>query len=689
MRDHDHAKHNNNQIKQQNNNNLSNHQDHDSMKQHHDEGDENNHHEKMIRDFQKRFIVVLILTVPVLFLTPMIQVFLNYSFTFPGVNLTVFSLSSIIYFYGGIPFFKGFIGEMRLKQPGMMTLITTAISVAYFYSGSVTFYFHDVEPFFWELATLILIMLLGHWIEMRSVLGASKALKELVKLIPSDAHLIHDEETIMIVKTSELKENDLILIKPGEKVPTDGIIVKGSTSVNESMLTGESKPVIKQVDDKVIGGSINGEGSIRVKVQKVGKDTYLSQILKLVEEAQKTRSRTQDLANRAAFLLTIIAIIGGTGTFIVWILLGETYIFALERMVTVMVMACPHALGLAVPLVVSVSTSISARNGILVRNRASFERGRKIDKIIFDKTGTLTKGEFGITDVITFDDLSETEILQIVGTLESESEHSIAIGIVKSVKAQGLTMGSPHEFKAIPGKGIQGKIDDTLYLVTSPKYLEEEGIEIDYDKINMLHEQGKTVVFLLQEKKILGAIAVADLIREESQNAIKLLKSMKITPIMLTGDNQKVAAYVAKELGIEEYYAEVLPDEKSSVIQKIKDQGFLVAMVGDGINDAPALAVSDVGFAIGAGTDVAIESADIILVKDNLNDIINGIKLAQSTYSKMKQNLLWATGYNAVALPLAAGVLYNWNILLNPALGAAFMSLSTVIVAINSKFLKI
>ena len=667
--------------------------DNDAMKSHEHHNDHKHkghasHHEHMIADFRKRFWISLVLSIPILLLSPMIQKFLGLDETlaFEGSQFVLFVLSTIVFFYGGYPFLKGMLDELKKLMPGMMTLIAIAISVAYFYSSAVVFGLGG-KIFFWELVTLIDIMLLGHWIEMKSVMGASKALEELAKLMPSDAHKISADGNIIDVPLEELKTNDRILIKPGEKIPADGVVVDGQSSVNEAMLTGESKPVMKKADDKVIGGAVNGEGSLEVVVEKTGKDSFLSQVIDLVKEAQESKSKTQDLANRAAFWLTIIAITGGTITLAYWLTIGgQDFAFALERMVTVMVITCPHALGLAVPLVVAVSTAISASNGLLIRDRTAFESARNIDAIIFDKTGTLTKGEFGVTDIINFDhSLSEKEIVKIAASVEKNSEHPIAQGIVKSSNDSY----DVQDFKAIPGKGAVGKVNNQTVAVVSPGYLRDENINVPGDKIETLHEQGKTVVFVLVDNKLTGAIALADIIREESKEAIAKFKELGIKTIMLTGDNKKVAKWVSDQLGLDEYVAEVLPHQKAEKAKEFQVRGYVVAMTGDGVNDAPALAQADVGIAIGAGTDVAVETADIVLVRSNPLDVLAIIKLAKATYKKMVQNLIWATGYNAVAIPLAAGVLYNLGIVLSPAAGAALMSLSTVIVAINAKLLKI
>lgn len=657
------------------------------MEEHTNHKEHANHHEMMIEDFKRRFFISLILTIPILALSQLIQQTFNFTFHFTGDKYALFILSGIVFFYGGWPFLKGVIEELRKKQPGMMALIAVAISAAFFYSSAIVFGLKG-EVFFWELATLIDIMLLGHWIEMRSVMGASRALESLVKLLPSEAHLIKDGK-ITEIPLSEVSIGDIVLVKPGEKIPTDGIVIKGETNVNEAMLTGESQPVSKKKGDKVIGGSVNGEGAIYVKVTHAGKDSYLSQVIKLVKQTQESKSKTQDLADRAAMWLTIIAISAGVSTLGAWLYFGKGFAFSLERMVTVMVIACPHALGLAIPLVVAVSTTISARNGLLIRNRVSFEKARNVNAIVFDKTGTLTKGEFGVTDVIAEKNYKEKDILFYAASLEENSEHPIAKGILKKAKDEKIKLADAQEFKALVGKGVEGIVNKQLVRVVGQNYLKEKKIKISNEKINKLTEQGKTVVYVLLKNKPVGAIALADLIRAESREAVSSLKSMGIKCIMLTGDNRKVAEWVAKELRLDEFFAEVLPHEKSEIIKKIQAEGFNVAMAGDGINDAPALVQADVGIAIGAGTDVAIESADIVLVRNDPRDAVAILNLAKATYRKMKQNLLWATGYNALAIPLAAGALYSSGILLSPAVGAILMSASTLIVAINSKFIRL
>jgi Cu2+-exporting ATPase len=669
---------------------VEQHEDHTKHAMHEGHGghDHHEHHAHMVQDFKKRFWVSLILTVPILLLSPMVQQFLGIeqAIQFTGDKYLLFLFSTIVFFYGGYPFLKGLIDELKSRTPGMMTLIALAISVAYFYSSAVVFGLTG-RLFFWELATLIDIMLLGHWIEMRSIMGASRALEELAKLLPSEAHKIFTDGSVQEVPIEELTSGDRVLIKPGEKIPVDGIVIDGASSINEAMITGESKPVSKAIKNEVIGGSINGEGSLKVQVTKTGDESFLSQVVNMVRQAQASKSRTQDIANRAALWLTIIALASGAITLVVWlVIMRANFNFALTRMVTVMVITCPHALGLAIPLVVAVSTALSAKNGLLIRNRAAFERARNIQAIIFDKTGTLTKGEFGVTDNVALNkDITENDLLEFAAAVESNSEHPIAKGIVK--KASGKWQ--VKDFNSIPGKGAEGNVNGKSVKVVSPGYLTEKNIELNDDRIERLLEQGKTVVFVMIDDQVKGAIALADIIREESKQAIARLKAMGIQPMMLTGDNKKVAQWVADELGLKDYFAEILPQDKANKIKEVQSRGLVVAMTGDGVNDAPALAQADVGIAIGAGTDVAAETADIILVRSNPIDAVSIIHLAKVTYRKMLQNLAWATGYNAFAIPLAAGVLSSYGILLNPAMGAVLMSLSTIIVAINARFLRI
>ncbi len=645
---------------------------------------EHDHHRMMIEDFKRRFWVSLILTVPILLLSPMIQMWLGFEFRFAGDWMLLFAISTVVFIYGGWPFLKGAIGEFRTLSFGMMTLIALAITVAYVFSSAVVFGFPG-EDFFWELATLIDIMLLGHWVEMKSVLGASKALQLLVSMMPAEAHRVVDG-VVEDISLEDLHKGDIILVRPGEKVPADGVVTDGESYLNESMLTGESKPVKKEKFSEVIGGSVNGNGSIHVKVEHTGKDSYLSKVIKLVEEAQKTKSKTQHLADRAAKILTVVAVVVGVGTLVVWLLLGASFNFAVERMVTVMVISCPHALGLAVPLVVAISTAISAQHGLLIRNRTAFENARLITAMIFDKTGTLTKGEFGVTRIETLDPAVDKEtLLRTAAALELNSEHPIAVGVIRKAKEQKLDIPRAESFQAITGKGIEATVDGRDVKVVSPGFLRDASIEIPE---NAYSDAAETVVFVLLDDRLAGFIALADEVREESAGAIRAFKDLGVKVLMATGDNEKVAKAVSDKMGLDGYYAEVLPHQKVDLVKELQDKGEFVSMTGDGVNDAPALAQADIGIAVGSGTDIAAETADIILVNSNPKDILNLINFGRATYKKMIQNLLWATGYNVVAIPLAAGVLYQWGFVLNPAIGAVFMSLSTIIVALNAQLLK-
>jgi P-type Cu2+ transporter len=652
------------------------------------EGHSSGHHAGMVADFRKRFWISILITVPILALSPMIQemVGLGVRLRFAGDTYLLFALSSVVFFFGGYPFLKGLLDELKSKQPGMMTLVAVAITAAYTYSSAVVFGLPGMD-FFWELATLVDIMLLGHWIEMQFVRGASRALEELARLMPSEAHRLMPDGSTRDIPLPALNTGDRVLVKPGEKIPADGEVLSGETSVNESMLTGESKPVEKRAGSAVIGGSVNGEGSIIAEIRKIGRDSFLSRVIALVRQAQESKSRTQDLANRAASSLTVVALGGGALTLFLWAALtSREMAFALERAITVMVIACPHALGLAVPLVVAVSTSLAARNGLLIRNRAAFERARNIQAVVFDKTGTLTEGKFGVTDILLLSGaVTERDLIKYAASLEAHSEHPLA----KSIVASSPDTYPVEGFRAIPGKGAEGLVNGREVRVVSPGYLKERGMPAADERIDRLSSQGKTIIFVIIDGVVKGAIALADIIRPESKMAVSLLKGMGIRCMMLTGDNRQVAKWVAEEIGLDEYFAEVLPQAKAEKIKEVQSRGFIVAMTGDGVNDAPALAQADVGIAIGAGADVAVETADIILVKSNPLDIVAIVRLARATYRKMVQNLAWATGYNAFAIPLAAGVLYPWGILLTPALGVVLMSASTVIVAINARFLTV
>ncbi|RAI81045.1 copper-translocating P-type ATPase [Macrococcoides goetzii] len=669
-----------------------NHAEHEENHHNHEESHESHnhsghdHHAHMVTDFRNKFFIILIFTIPIVLLSPMIQNFIGVDWQFTEDSYIVAALATFVYFYGGWPFIKGAYDELKNKEPGMMTLIAMAISVAYLYSMAVVFGFNG-EEMFWELATLVLIMLLGHWIEMRSINNASKALESLASLMPDTANRITENGETEEVQIDDIKAGDLLLVKPGEKMPLDGKIVKGKSQVDESMLTGESVPVEKSVDDEVIGGSINREGSLTIEVEKLMNESYLTQVIDMVRESQRTKSKTQDVTNKAAKWLFYIALAAGIITFIAWISIGATIDAAIIRLVTVLVIACPHALGLAAPLVISVSTSLAAKHGLLIRKRPQFEKARKINAVIFDKTGTLTEGKFGVTDIQTFNNIDENILLSYAATIENESEHPIARGILNEAKLKELELLEMSNFNSITGVGIEGTIDDKQVKVVSPGYVRKQKIDFDDKNFNKWSEQGKTVVFLLVNEELAGAIALADKIKESSKLTIEQLHKRNIKAIMLTGDNQKVANYVAEQIGIDEVYAEVMPNEKADKVTEIQERGLVVAMTGDGINDAPALTKADVGIAVGAGTDIAMDSADIVLIDSNPKDILAIFSLSKKTYNKLVQNLIWATGYNVIALPLAAGVLAPWGIILSPAVGAILMSLSTIIVAINAQLL--
>jgi len=649
--------------------------------------DSHDHHAMMVDDFKKRFFLSLLITLPILMLSPMIQMFIGVDLRFSGDTYLLFGLSTILYIYGGRPFLTGAKDELEKHNPAMMTLIALAISVAYIYSTLTVFLLRG-QDFFWELATLIVIMLLGHWIEMKSIMRASRALEELVKLMPEEAHLITTGGETIDIAVGTLKAGDPVLVKPGEKIPIDGLVFDGHSTVNEAMITGESTPVDKAIGDQVIGGALNGEGVIKFKVTKTHSETYLSQIIILVREAQKSRSNTQRLADVAAKWLFYIAVLAGSVTFALWMIIRGDLSFALERAVTVIVISCPHALGLATPLVTAVSTSIAAQRGLLIRNRAQFENARKVDSVIFDKTGTLTEGEFGITDIQAYG-ISNDELLSISYSIESQSAHPISQGIVKEAQKQKSKLKEVKDYQSITGRGLKATVDGKSITVLSPGFMRAEKIAFDENLYEALAQQGKTVIFIVAEGNLMGYIALSDIVRNSARQAIDTLKKMKIESYMITGDNQRVADYVAKQLNIDKVFAEVLPEGKAQQVQAIKSEGKTVAMTGDGVNDAPALAQADLGIAIGAGTDVAIETADVILVRSNPLDVVSILKLSRATYGKMVQNLLWATGYNVIALPLAAGVLYNQGIVISPAMGAVLMSMSTIIVALNARLLRI
>jgi len=647
--------------------------------------DPNEHHRMMIRDFRTRFYVSLVVTIPVLILSPLVQQIIGFSVEFPGSSWILLALSTFVFFYGGWPFLSGLVSELRQKNPGMMTLIGLAIGVAYIYSAAVVIGLSG-RVFFWELATLVDVMLAGHWIEMRSVLSASSALEKLARLMPDVAHR-KSGETVEDVELSRVQKGDILVIKPGEKIPSDGTVRGGHSYVNESMLTGESRPVEKGEGDRIIGGSINGDGSLQMEVENTGEDSYLSRVITMVRESQAAKSRTQGLADRAAFWLTVIAITVGVATLTAWLLVGRDLQFSIERMATVMVITCPHALGLAIPLVVAVSTSKSAQNGLLIRNRTAFENARNISVVLFDKTGTLTKGSFEVSDVASYDgSVDEQQVISLAAALEQSSEHPIGRGIVQRAENDGLSLSEVKDFEAIKGKGVAGRVAGREVAVVSPGYLEEQNIDLPS---GAEAKAGVTRVFVVSKGKAVGSIGLSDQIRPESYQAIRHLQEQGIKCWMITGDNEETARAVSEELGMDGYFAEVLPDQKQDKVAELQERGEYVAMTGDGVNDAPALAKAQIGIAIGSGTDVAAETADIILVNSNPQDVTALILFGKATYGKMVQNLIWATGYNVVAIPLAAGVLYSAGILISPAVGALLMSLSTVIVAINARLLKV
>jgi Cu2+-exporting ATPase len=661
-----------------------------SHEEHEDHGAHVDHrgHEEM---FRKRFWICLVISIPVLLFSSAVQGFFGFSMpTFPGSQLITPVLSVVIFIYGGVPFIRMAGPEIRNRKPGMMTLITLAISVAFFYSLAA-FFFSLGPTFFWELVTLIDVMLLGHWLEMRSVRQASGALNELAKLMPDKAERIQPDGSTIEVRSDELQTGDLVLIRPGSSVPADGIVIEGESDVNEAMITGESMPVKKSSGDNVIGGTINSDGSLRVQIEAIGDDTALAGIMRLVEEAQASKSDTQVLADKAAGWLFYIAVGFAILTGIVWTLAIGFNSEVIARVATILVIACPHALGLAIPLVVAITTSLGAKNGILVRDRLALEQAREIDIVIFDKTGTLTKGEFGVVGIATADGWQENQVLAMAAAIEGDSEHTIARGIRRSAEERQLSLPGVSDFEAIKGRGVKGVIDGKTGYIGGPRMLEMLEVDLPEDIAHFeiqAGEKGHSVVNLIVNKNIVASFAVADVIRNESKQAVDKLHDMGIEVAMLTGDSEAVAKAVSDELGIDQYFAEVLPEHKDQKVSDLQAQGKLVAMVGDGVNDAPALTRADVGIAIGSGTDVAVESADVILVKNNPSDVVNIFSLSNASYRKMRENLIWATGYNVVALPLAAGVLAPFGFLLSPALGALFMSLSTVIVAINAQTMR-
>lgn len=676
----------------QNHMNHSNQMHHDNHASHHHHSGHAHHH----GNFKVKFFVSLIFAIPIILLSPMMGVNLPFQFTFPGSEWVVLILSTILFFYGGKPFLSGGKDEIATKKPGMMTLVALGISVAYIYS-LYAFYMNNFSSatghtmdFFWELATLILIMLLGHWIEMNAVGNAGDALKKMAELLPNSAIKVMDNGQREEVKISDIMTDDIVEVKAGESIPTDGIIVQGKTSIDESLVTGESKKVQKNQNDNVIGGSINGSGTIQVKVTAVGEDGYLSQVMGLVNQAQNDKSSAELLSDKVAGYLFYFAVSVGVISFIVWMLIQNDVDFALERLVTVLVIACPHALGLAIPLVTARSTSIGAHNGLIIKNRESVEIAQHIDYVMMDKTGTLTEGNFSVNHYESFkNDLSNDTILSLFASLESQSNHPLAISIVDFAKSKNVSFTNPQDVNNIPGVGLEGLIDNKTYKITNVSYLDKHKLNYDNDLFTKLAQQGNSISYLIEDQQVIGMIAQGDQIKESSKQMVADLLSRNITPVMLTGDNNEVAHAVAKELGISDVHAQLMPEDKESIIKDYQSDGNKVMMVGDGINDAPSLIRADIGIAIGAGTDVAVDSGDIILVKSNPSDIIHFLTLSNNTMRKMVQNLWWGAGYNIVAVPLAAGILAFIGLILSPAIGAILMSLSTVIVAINAFTLKL
>jgi P-type Cu2+ transporter len=657
----------------------------DEVNQHnHKDHSYNKHAGHHTGDFLKRFRITLFLTIPVLLLSEMIQHWMNFRLDFKGSSIVLFAFSSVIYFYGGWPFLTGMIREMKFRAIGMMTLVAIAITVAYLYSTAVVSGLNGMD-FFWELATLIDIMLLGHWLEMRAEMAASRALESLVALLPSVVH-VERNDVVEDVKLENLHAGDIVHIRPGEKIPADGIVLEGKSSVNESMLTGESVPVLKSINEKIIAGSINGNGALKAKITGAGENSYLNKVIDLVRVAQSGKSRTQNLADNVAKWLTFISIVAGVGTFIYWYIVYGDLAFAMERLVTVMVTACPHALGVAIPLVVAISTSKAAVSGLLIRNRSAFETARKISTVIFDKTGTLTKGSHEVQQIGSISSFNENEILQYAAAVQQFSEHYIAQGISRKLKSNKLELWNAVDFNYDQGIGVSAHVNRKHVRVVGPNYFRNGKIALPVIPASV-DQQSATLVYVLVDDVASGFITLADSIRESSAAAINELKQMNIQCLLITGDNEYIAATVSQKLNMDGYFANVLPHQKQERLKELQAKGEIVAMTGDGVNDAPALAAADVGIAIGSGTDVAAETADIILVNSDPNDVVRMIKFAKLTYRKMVQNLFWAVGYNIVAIPLAAGLLYP-TFVLSPALGAVLMSLSTIIVALNAQLLK-
>ncbi len=667
---------------------AADHESHGAVSCHDDAGHEGHggHHMGMMEDMKQRFWVVLVLTIPIAVLSPMLMMIFNYSINFPGQGWIEFILGTIVFFYGGKPFLEHGWMEIQNKQPGMMLLITLGIVSSYLYSVMTTFFLDASMNYYFELATLILIMLLGHVIEMKSQMRANDDLESLANLLPNEASRINADGDIEVVGIDQLQVDDLVLVRPGEKVAVDGTIASGHSTLDEAVITGESVPVAKDDGDEVIAGTINGDGALQVRVAKAGNDSYVQQVLDLVKGAQAQKSKAQSLADRVAAWLFYIAFGVGIIALVIWWNL-TTAQTAIQFMVSTFVIACPHALGLAIPLVNAKSTSLAARSGLLVQNRIPFEQAYQVDTVVFDKTGTLTKGEFAVDGVYPIADVSENQILALAASLEAQSEHPIAKGIVQATKEKDLDLQAVNNYQNHSGAGLEGEVDGNLVKILSPKATREAGYDFDQAQLEKITSQAKTVVFVIKADQVIGALAVSDQVRPEAKEVIQVLHKQGIEAVMLTGDNDQVAQAVAKEIGLDQVFSQVLPDQKSAAIQSLQGQGKSVMMVGDGVNDAPALAQAEVGVAIGAGTDVAMDSADIILVESQLKDVLNSLSLSQATNTKIKQNLAWGAGYNIFAIPLAAGLLAPIGITLGPALSGIFMSLSTVICAVNAQSL--
>ncbi|WP_376715871.1 heavy metal translocating P-type ATPase [Enterococcus dongliensis] len=657
----------------------------------HDHGDMD--HSMHMGNFKQKFWLSLVLAIPIIILSPMMGIQLPFQFTFPGSEWVVLVLATILFIYGGQPFLSGAKMELKMKSPAMMTLIAMGISVAYIYSV-YSFIANKINPhehvmdFFWELATLIVIMLLGHWVEMNAVSNASNALKKLAELLPDEVNKIEADGTTKKVKLQEIHHGDQLLVRAGDKMPTDGEIIDGSTIADESAVTGESKGVQKNIGDSVIGGSVNGDGTIKLKVTGTGADGYLAKVMTMVKQAQQEKSKLESISDKVAKWLFYIALIAGIVTFVAWLIL-EDLPQALDRMVTVFVIACPHALGLAIPLVIARSTSLAAKNGLLLKSRQALEQGNQLDYVFLDKTGTLTEGKFTVTGVEVLADSSREESLKYIGALEAQTNHPLAVGVMNYLKSEKIDPYQAEDVSTIKGVGVSGTVEGHQVVLANQKEVEKRQLSFDQEKLKAYQEQGNTISFLLIDEKLIAFFAMGDTLKDQAQDFIKNLRAVGIEPVMLTGDNQEAAKAVAEYLSIKEFYSELLPDDKEKIIKQYTDKGKKVMMVGDGINDAPALARASIGMAIGAGTDIAIDSADVVLTNSNLQDILKFVRLAKKTHSKMIQNLWWGAGYNILAIPLAAGVLAPIGILLSPAVGAILMSLSTIIVAINAMTLNV